>query len=128
MKKLASLFAVILGLSAVACGSATDGGEETDGSGSALSSPAAGAETIYGTLTGSDGPSAHLTLTCGAVTAEAHADSRGSYRVTINGGGRCHLQVGNMPAPGELVFVYDEPTLYDYEVTQVDGVTQISRR
>ena len=33
-----------------------------------------------------------------------------------------------MPAPGELVFVYDEPTRYDYEVTVVEGVARIERR
>jgi len=131
MKTLASLLAVVLGFSAVACASAADGGEDVDGSGSALSSTApapAADEVIFGTLTGSNGPNAHLTLTCGAAIGQADADSHGSFRVFVKGGGRCHLQVNDMAAPGELMFVYDEPTRYDYEVTKVDGVTQISRR
>ena len=129
MLKLSSLLAVVavvLGVSAVACAAPT-GGEETEGSGSALSTPAASAETIYGTLSGTDGANETLTLTCGDITAATTSDSYGSYRLTIKAGGRCHLQVGNMPAPGELVFVYSEPTLYDYAVTEVDGVTQIAR-
>ena len=36
--------------------------------------------------------------------------------------------LNNMPEPGELVFVYEEPTRYDYEVTAVDGVARIVRR
>ena len=95
--------------------------------GLALSS-AASAETLYGTLSGPAGPNARLLLTCDKVTAHAIADKAGSYRVTLNGHGRCRLQVNNMPAPGELVFVYEEPTRYDYEVTTVDGVARIERR
>ena len=91
-------------------------------------STAAAAETIYGTLTGPGGPHARLVITCGRASAHAEADYAGSYRLTIDGRGRCHLQVNNMPAPGELVFVYDEPTRYDYEVIVVEGVARIERR
>ena len=93
----------------------------------ALSTPAA-AETLYGTLTGPGGPNAKLLLTCERVAARAVADNAGSYRITVNGHGRCHLQVNNMPAPGELVFVYEDPTRYDYEVTVVSGAAHIERR
>ena len=89
---------------------------------------AASAETLYGTLTGPGGPNAKLLLTCERVVARAAADNAGSYRITVNGRGRCHLQVNNMPPPGELVFVYEEPTRYDYEVTVVDGIARITRR
>ncbi len=95
--------------------------------GLALSS-AAGAETLYGTLSGPAGPNARLVITCDKASAHAIADKAGSYRLTVNGRGRCRLQVNNMPAPGELVFVYEEPTRYDYEVTAVDGVARIERR
>ena len=91
-------------------------------------SPAAAAETLYGTLTGPAGPNARLVITCDKAAAHAIADKAGSYRITVNGHGRCHLQVNNMPPPGELVFVYEEPTRYDYEVTAVDGIARISRR
>jgi hypothetical protein len=67
-------------------------------------------------------------ITCDRATAQAMADNAGSYRLTVNGHGRCHLQVNNMPPPGELVFIYDEPTRYDYEVSVVDGVAHIERR
>ena len=86
------------------------------------------ADTIYGTLTGPAGPRSTLTLTCEHAVASAVADSSGSYRVTIAGRGRCYLRVDNMPAPGELVFLYEEPTRYDYEVTKAGGVTHIERR
>ena len=89
---------------------------------------AAAAETIYGTLTGPAGPNGRLVITCEKASAHAIADKAGSYRLTVNGRGRCHLQVNNMPPPGELVFVYEDPTRYDYEVTAVDGVARISRR
>lgn len=95
--------------------------------GLALSS-AASAETLYGTLSGPAGPNARLVLTCDKVAAHAIADKSGSYRVTVAGHGRCRLRVNNMPEPGELVFVYEEPTRYDYEVTAVDGVARIERR
>jgi hypothetical protein len=88
----------------------------------------AAAETIYGTLTGPAGPNGRLTLTCERGAASAVADRSGSYRLTVAGRGRCHLRVNNMPPPGELVFVYDEPTRYDYEVTVVGGVARIERR
>ena len=91
-------------------------------------SSAAAAETLYGTLTGPAGPNARLAITCDKAAAHAIADKAGSYRLTVNGRGRCHLQVNNMPPPGELVFVYEEPTRYDYEVTAVDGIARISRR
>ncbi len=93
----------------------------------ALSSAAA-AETLYGTLTGPGGPNAKLLIACDRAAARAVADNAGSYRITVNGHGRCHLQVNNMPPPGELVFVYEEPTRYDYEVTVVNGVAHIERR
>jgi len=86
------------------------------------------AETLYGTLTGPGGPRAALQLTCDRAVARAVADAAGSYRITVAGRGRCHLLVGNMAAPGELVFVYDEPTRYDYEVHAVGGVARIERR
>jgi hypothetical protein len=86
------------------------------------------ADTIYGTLTGPEGPNATLVLACERAEASASADKSGSYRITVNGRGRCHLRVNSMPAPGELVFVYYEPTRYDYEVTKVGGVTHIERR
>jgi hypothetical protein len=89
---------------------------------------AAAAETLYGTLTGPAGPNARLVITCDKATAHAIADKAGSYRLTVNGHGRCRLQVDNMPPPGELVFVYEDPTRYDYEVTVVDGIARISRR
>ena len=91
-------------------------------------SSAAAAETIYGTLTGPAGPNGRLVITCGQTAAHAIADKAGSYRLTVNGHGRCRLQVDNMPPPGELVFVYEEPTRYDYEVTVVDGIARIARR
>jgi hypothetical protein len=93
----------------------------------ALSTGAA-AETLYGTLTGPGGPNARLLITCERTAARALADNAGSYRITVNGHGRCHLQVNNMPAPGELVFVYEDPTRYDYEVTVVNGLAHIERR
>jgi len=93
----------------------------------ALSSGAA-AQTLYGTLTGPGGPNAKLLITCDRVAARAVADNAGSYRITVNGRGRCHLQVNNMPPPGELVFVYEDPTRYDYEVTVVSGFAHIERR
>ena len=91
-------------------------------------SSAAAAETLYGTLTGPAGPNARLVITCDKAAAHAIADKAGSYRLTVNGRGRCRLQVDNMPPPGELVFVYEDPTRYDYEVTAVDGIARISRR
>jgi hypothetical protein len=94
----------------------------------ALPGLAAAANTIYGTLTGPDGPNASLVLACERATATANADKAGSYRLTVNDRGRCHLRVNNMPAPGELVFVYEDATRYDYEVTKAGGVTRISRR
>ena len=93
-----------------------------------VASSAAAAETLYGTLTGPAGPNARLAITCDKAAAHAIADQAGSYRITVNGHGRCRLQVNNMPPPGELVFVYEEPTRYDYEVTAVDGIARISRR
>ncbi len=95
--------------------------------GIALCAPA-WAETLYGTLTGPGGPNGRLVLTCDRAVARAVADAAGSYRITVNGRGRCHLQVNNMPPPGELVFVYEEPTRYDYEVTAVGGAARIERR
>ena len=95
--------------------------------GLALSSAAA-AETLYGTLSGPAGPNARLVITCDKAAAHAIADKSGSYRLTVNGHGRCRLQVNNMPPPGELVFVYEEPTRYDYEVDVVDGIARIERR
>jgi hypothetical protein len=95
-----------------------------------LGAPAA-AETIYGTLAGNGGPArAHLVLTCGGVSAETDTDAHGSYRLTIGAKGRCQLQisVGNAQAPSELVFVYDEPTRYDYEVQTGAGSAHIVRR
>lgn len=94
----------------------------------ALPGLASAANTIYGTLTGPEGPDASLVLACERATASARADKAGSYRLTVNDRGRCHLRVNNMPAPGELVFVYEEATRYDYEVTTAGGVTRISRR
>jgi hypothetical protein len=91
-------------------------------------SAAAAAETLYGTLTGPGGPHAKLLITCERIVARAVADNAGSYRITVNGRGRCHLQVNDMPAPGELVFVYEDPTRYDYEVTVVNGLAHIERR
>jgi hypothetical protein len=88
----------------------------------------ASADTIFGTLTGPDGPNATLALACEHAVANANADRYGSYRITVAGRGRCHLRVNGMPAPGELVFLYDEPTRYDYEVSKVGGVTRIERR
>ena len=88
----------------------------------------AAAETLYGTLTGPGGPNGRLVLTCERASARAVADAAGSYRITVNGRGRCRLQVNNMPPPGELVFVYEDPTRYDYEVTVVNGVARIERR
>jgi len=88
----------------------------------------ADAETIYGTLTGPGGANARLTLACERASASTVADASGSYRLTVAGRGRCHLRINNMPEPGELVFVYDEPTRYDYEVSKVGGVTRIERR
>lgn len=97
--------------------------------GASIALPAtAAADTIFGTLTGPDGPNAMLVLACDHATANASADRSGSYRVTVNDRGRCHLRINNMPAPGELVFLYDEPTRYDYEVTKAGGVTHIERR
>ncbi len=95
--------------------------------GACVASPAA-AETLYGTLTGPGGPNGRLVLTCERVSAHAVADAAGSYRITVNARGRCHLQVNNMPPPGELVFVYEEPTRYDYEVSAVNGIAHIERR
>ena len=91
-------------------------------------STSAAAETIYGTLSGAAGANARLVITCEKAAAHAIADKAGSYHLTVNGRGRCRLQVDNMPAPGELVFVYEEPTRYDYEVILVDGVARIERR
>jgi hypothetical protein len=125
--KLSFLFGAFLAFSAVAC--ASGGGEDVDGSGEAETvGDAKTKDTIVGTLSGPGGANAHLTLTCKGATVEANADVRGSYRLTIAGSGRCYLQVNDMPAPGQLVFLYDEATIYDYEVSKVDGVTQISRR
>jgi hypothetical protein len=94
----------------------------------ALSTGAA-AEAIFGTLTGPAGPNSPLVLTCDKATARVVATGAGSYRLTVAGRGRCRLQVGNMPLPGELVFVYPEATRYDYEVTTAaHGVTHIERR
>lgn len=90
------------------------------------------AETIYGTLTSSNSGaplSADLRLNCGNVSAQASADSHGSYRLTVAARGRCYLMVGNMPAPGELVFVYEEPTRYDFAVQKSGNIiTSLSRR
>lgn len=88
----------------------------------------AAAETLFGTLSGRAGAKATLQLTCDRAVAHAAADAAGSYRITVAGRGRCHLQVGNMPPPGELVFVYAEPTRYDYEVSTVNGLAHIERR
>ena len=93
-----------------------------------LSGFAVVANIIYGTLTGPDGLNASLVLACDRATVTANADKAGSYRLTVNDRGRCHLRVNNMPAPGELVFVYEDATRYDYEVTKAGGVTRISRR
>jgi len=94
----------------------------------ALPDLAVAANTIYGTLTGPGGPGASLVLACERATATANADGAGAYRLTVNDRGRCHLRINDMPPPGELVFVYDDATRYDYEVTKSGGVTRISRR
>ena len=86
------------------------------------------AETLFGTLSGPAGPGATLQLTCDRAVAHSQADAAGSYRITVAGRGRCHLQVGSMPPPGELVFVYEDATRYDYEVRTVNGLTRIERR
>ena len=92
-----------------------------------LPAPAA-AETLFGTLSGPGGPNAKLQLTCDRAVAHSAADAAGSYRITVAGRGRCRLQVGNMPPPGELVFVYEDATRYDYEVSVVNGLAHIERR
>lgn len=95
----------------------------------AASAVPATAETIYGSLTGPGGPvRGHLMLTCNNQVAQTDADERGSYRLTIAARGRCWLRVNDMQSPGELVFVYEEPTRYDYQVRIESGTTRIVRR
>ena len=87
----------------------------------------AAAEPIYGTLTGPAGPNSTLTVTCGNVTASVQADRSGSYRLNVKARGRCTLRIGDMQQD-ERIVIYDQPTRYDYEVTKVNGRTQIERR
>ena len=83
-----------------------------------LTAASAVSQTIYGTISeGNNRPlrNQNLKLTCEGGTAQATTDEKGSYRLTVRAApGRCRLEVGKMHV--ETVFLYQEPTRYDYEV------------
>ena len=89
--------------------------------------PAAFAETIYGTLSGPEGPNRKLMVVCGNVAQNGQADKSGSYRLTVKARGRCVLRIQDVQQDLPIV-LYEQPTRYDYEVTKVGNVFRVEGR
>ena len=129
--------AFLLGVSllTLVAGCAAESSDDSEsGTGSALSGSDAGSAEymIYGILTTEDHKPVDgtLTLTCAHATGTTTTipGSGGTYRLFVKDKGRCHLVVNDMAQPGELVFVFDEGTQYNYVVKGTGADMQLERR
>jgi hypothetical protein len=63
-----------------------------------------------------------VTLTCGDATAGATTDAKGSFRVTVQGEGKCRVGVSyEGQTPSVEVVVFEKPARYRLVLEQVDG-------
>ena len=68
-----------------------------------------------------------LRLACpGGSPATGSTDARGDYRLSINGSGRCTLQIGD--ASADVIVFNQSPMQYDFELQLRDGKATLVRR
>jgi hypothetical protein len=68
-----------------------------------------------------------VSLTCpGVPPATGSTDARGDYRLSINGSGRCTLQIGD--ATADVIVFNQAPMQYDFELQVHDGNAKLVRR
>ncbi|HEX9166749.1 MAG TPA: hypothetical protein VF862_12625 [Gemmatimonadales bacterium] len=85
---------------------------------------------IYGDLRLGDKYLAEVkvTLTCGAATAEATTDAKGSFRVTVQGEGKCRVGVSyEGQTPSVEVVVFEKPARYRLVLEQIEGKYVLKR-
>lgn len=69
-----------------------------------------------------------VTLTCGEATAETTTDSKGSFRLSVKGEGKCRVAVNyEDQTPGLDVVVFDKPARYRLVLEQKDGKYLLKR-
>jgi len=69
-----------------------------------------------------------VTLTCGAATAEATTDAKGSFRLTVQGEGKCRVAVSyEGQAPSVEVVVFEKPARYRLVLEQAEGKYVLKR-
>lgn len=86
------------------------------------------AATIYGIIQQNNRPveNARVTLTCEEMTTDTKTDNRGAYRFILNRPAKCRLKVQD--SEEKVVFFYDEPTRYNFEIKNQGGKTVLNRR
>lgn len=69
-----------------------------------------------------------ITLTCGTATAEATTDDKGSFRLTVQGEGKCRVAVSyEGQTPSVEVVVFEKPARYRLVLEQADGKYVLKR-
>jgi len=69
-----------------------------------------------------------VTLTCGTATAEATTDAKGSFRLTVQGEGKCQVAVSyEGQAPSVEVVVFEKPARYRLVLEQAEGKYVLKR-
>jgi len=69
-----------------------------------------------------------VTLTCGDATAEATTDAKGSFRVTVQGEGKCRVGVSyEGQTPSLEVVVFEKPARYRLVLEQAEGKYLLKR-
>jgi hypothetical protein len=69
-----------------------------------------------------------ITLTCGEASAEATTDTKGSFRLTVKGEGKCRVSVTYQgQAAGVDVVVFEKPARYRLVLEQEDGKYLLKR-
>jgi hypothetical protein len=91
-----------------------------------------GAAEIHGTVSEGGKPLSEgvaLKLDCGGASATAQTDRFGSYSLKVGATGECVLSIEYKKAnPSVKVTVYEKPSRYDLEVSEVAGKPSLTRK
>ena len=86
------------------------------------------AATILGSVSRDNQPAANLplSLACPGGTASGQTDARGTYRLTVNGSGKCQLKAEG--ASAEVILYNQSPTQYDFTLQGSGATAKLVRR
>lgn len=84
--------------------------------------------TILGSVSRDNQPAANLplSLACPGGNASGQTDARGTYRLTVNGSGKCQLTAEG--ASAEVILYNQSPTQYDFMLQGSGAAARLVRR